>query len=103
MTDDVLAFLRELEPRTWRLAAWRRERVRAADPDLAERVYRGWKGLGFRHPEAGYVCAVFPRTDWAVLLFEHGAALSTRRALCSATARRRASSASTETTTRRPP
>src|SRR5918996_1912278 len=51
MADDVLAFLRELEPRTWELAAWTRERVRAADPDLAERLYRGWRGIGFRHPE----------------------------------------------------
>ena len=75
MADDVIAFLRELEPRTWELAAWTRERVRRADPDLTERIYRGWKGVGFRHPEAGYVCAVFPRSEWVVLLFEHGASL----------------------------
>jgi hypothetical protein len=76
MADDVLAFLRELEPRTWELAAWARERVRAADPDLAERLYRGWRGIGFRHPEAGYVCAIYPRSEWVVLLFEHGASLA---------------------------
>ena len=75
MAEDVIAFLRELEPRTWQLAAWTRERVRRADPDLTERVYRGWKGLGFHHPEAGYVCAVYPRSEWVVLLFEHGASL----------------------------
>jgi hypothetical protein len=23
------------------------------EPDLTERVYRGWDGIGFRHPDAG--------------------------------------------------
>jgi hypothetical protein len=75
MEDPALDFLRELEPRTWELAAWTRERVREADPDLTERLYRGWRGIGFRHPEAGYVCAIYPRSEWVVLLFEHGASL----------------------------
>jgi hypothetical protein len=39
-------------------------------------VYRGWRAVGFRHPEAGYVCGVFPKGDGRVdLLFEHGATL----------------------------
>lgn len=75
MGDPTLDFLRELEPRTWELAAWARERVREADPDLTERLYRGWRGIGFHHPEGGYVCAIYPRADWVVLLFEHGASL----------------------------
>ena len=75
MSDPTIDFLRELEPRTWELAAWTRGQVRAADPDLTERLYRGWRGVGFRHPEAGYVCAIYPRSDCVVLLFEHGASL----------------------------
>ena len=41
-----------------------------------ERVYRGWRGVGFRHPEAGFVCAIYPRGEAVELLFEHGAALA---------------------------
>ncbi len=57
------------------LALWVRGVVLEADPELVERVYRGWRGLGFRHPEAGYVCGVFPKDGRVELLFEHGATL----------------------------
>jgi hypothetical protein len=50
--------------------------VLAADPDLTEHVYEGWRGVGYRHPEAGYVCGIFPQAGGEVrLLFEHGASL----------------------------
>ena len=54
------------------LADWLRQTVRAADPELRERVYVGWHGFGFHHPDAGYVCAVFPRDEDVLLAFEHG-------------------------------
>ncbi len=54
-----------------------REAVLAADPDLTEKLYLGWRGVGYGHPEAGYVCAIFPRSDGELrLLFEHGATLA---------------------------
>jgi hypothetical protein len=53
-----------------------RDAVLAADPDLSERLYPGWRGVGYRHPEAGYICGIFPQPDGEVrLLFEHGAAM----------------------------
>ena len=55
--------------------------VLAAEPDLAERVYRGWGGIGFRHPDAGYVCGIFPAGGEVRLLFEHGARLDDRDGL----------------------
>jgi hypothetical protein len=73
--DDVHAFLAERHPETLPLALWVRETVRAAEPDLTEHVYRGWDGIGFRHPEGGYVCAIYPQADHVRLLFEHGARL----------------------------
>lgn len=73
--SDALAYLRDEHPGSFELAAWTRERVLGAEPELAERVYRGWRGVGFRHPEAGYVCAIFPKGERVELLFEHGAAL----------------------------
>ncbi len=75
MTEDIEAYLREHHVVTADVALWTCAAVRAADPDLRERVYRGWQGIGFRHPDAGYVCAVFPRGEWVVLLFEHGASM----------------------------
>jgi hypothetical protein len=73
--DDVETYLRTHHAATAELALRVRGHVRRADPDLTEQVYRGWKGVGFRHPEAGYVCAIFPRDDHVELLFEHGASL----------------------------
>ena len=76
MDDEAAVYLREEHPAAADLAIWTRDAVRAADPDLTERVYRGWRGVGFRHPEAGYVCGVFPKNDRVELLFEHGAELA---------------------------
>ena len=73
--SEALDYLRSEHGHAYGLAAWVREAVLAADPDLTERVYRGWRGVGFRHPEAGYVCGIFPHDDGVDLLFEHGASL----------------------------
>jgi hypothetical protein len=74
--DEAATYLREEHPAAADLAIWTRDAVRAADPDLTERVYRGWHGVGFRHPDAGYVCAIYPKDDRVELLFEHGASLA---------------------------
>jgi hypothetical protein len=72
---DVREFLAESHPRLADLVLWVREAVLAAEPDLAERIYRGWDGIGFRHPDVGYVCAIYPREREVRLLFEHGVRL----------------------------
>jgi hypothetical protein len=58
---DVRDFLRDSHPGLAGLALWVREAVLAGEADLTERVYHGWDGIGFRHPDAGYVCAIYPR------------------------------------------
>ena len=58
---DVYDFLVDSHPSLADLALWVREVVLAGEPDLTERVYLGWDGIGFRHPDAGYVCAIYPR------------------------------------------
>jgi hypothetical protein len=68
-------FLLERHPEALELALRVREAVLAAEPDLSERVYRGWDGIGFHHPEAGYLCAIYPRDGEVRLLFEHGTRL----------------------------
>ncbi len=49
-----------------------RETILEVMPEAAERVYRGWRGVGFHHPAAGYVCAVLPADHQARVGFEHG-------------------------------
>ncbi len=74
---DVHDFLRDSHPGLADLALWVREMILAGEPDLTERVYPGWDGIGFRHPDAGYVCAIYPREQEQEvrLLFEHGVRL----------------------------
>lgn len=71
----IREFLADRHPEALELALWVREVVLAAEPDFRERVYHGWDGIGFRHPEAGFICAIYPRGVDVRLLFEHGARL----------------------------
>jgi hypothetical protein len=73
--EEVLAWLRQEHEPQFEMTVWTRGVLLAAEPDLAERIYRGWDGIGFHHPDAGYVCALFPRADGLLLWFEHGGAL----------------------------
>ncbi len=74
--SDALVFLRELDAVAAEIAVWARGHVLGADADLTERIYHGWRGVGFRHPEAGYVCGLFPRDGRVELLFEHGVGMA---------------------------
>ncbi|WP_433613856.1 DUF1801 domain-containing protein [Dactylosporangium sp. CA-139114] len=65
-----------------------REVILSARPELTERVYRGWHGLGFHHPSRGYVAAVFPRADSVTVGFEHGADLPDPHGLLEGTGKR---------------
>ena len=73
--DAVRVYLENEHPETAPLAVWARAEVLAAEPSFEERIYRGWRGIGFRHPEAGYVCGLFPQEEVVQLVFEHGAAM----------------------------
>lgn len=70
------AILKPFPPPVRSLANRLRTVVKKAAPALREAAYPGWKAVGFRHPEAGYVCGVFPTRDCVRLIIEHGAALA---------------------------
>ncbi|MGI5178720.1 DUF1801 domain-containing protein [Dactylosporangium sp. CA-152071] len=70
------------------LARHLRDVIVEARPELTERVYRGWHGLGFHHPERGYVAAIFPGTDSVSVGFEHGADLPDPHGLLQGTGKR---------------
>jgi hypothetical protein len=77
------ALLAEHTPQVAAAAGWLREVVLGALPDAREVVYRGWHGLGYHHPAAGYLCAVFPRADDVLLGFERGVLLADPHGLLS--------------------
>ena len=52
-----------------------RDVVREVLPEAEERVYPGWRAIGFRHPAVGYFCGIFPQEKGVNLAFEQGAQL----------------------------
>ncbi len=70
--DDLLA---DHPPEVVALAERVRAAVLEAQPQLVERVRRGWHSINYRDAAAGFVCAVFPGRDRVQLVFEHGARL----------------------------
>lgn len=48
----------------------------ALRPDLEAKVRLGWGSVNYRHPAAGFVCALFPLEDHVSLVFEHGRQLT---------------------------
>ena len=52
-----------------------RRLVLEAIPTALEVSYPGWHGIGYHHPDTGYFCALFPRSDAVQLGFEFGVLL----------------------------
>ena len=69
MIEDILD---DHTPEVVDLTLQLRALIRSVMPDATERVYPGWRGIGFHHPTAGYVCALFPGSDHVRVGFEHG-------------------------------
>jgi hypothetical protein len=63
-------------PGAGRLAQRLRALVMETLPEVEERAYPVWKGIGYVHPEAGYVCGVFFFPDHVALGFERGVLLA---------------------------
>lgn len=68
-------FLAAYPPAMRAIAERLRRLVRETVPTASEHVYPGWKALGYRDPQSGYFCGIFPQADHVRVLFEHGAAL----------------------------
>ena len=73
--EDLAWLLGECPPAVDRLARWTRDVLLGAQPDLSERLLRGWHALSHHHPTAGYVVGLFSTTS-VVLAFERGADLA---------------------------
>jgi hypothetical protein len=70
--DDILAEHREP---VRKLSNELRSLIKQTLPDVKEVAYPGWHAVGFRHPRAGYVCAIFPFESVVRLVFEWGVLL----------------------------
>ena len=68
--------LKEHSPSVRQIVEQLRKVVRSTVPEMTEKAYPGWHGIGFRHPLSGYVCGIFPAQASVKLLFEHGVQLS---------------------------
>lgn len=74
--DEIATILLDYKPTVQELVAWLRAVVQAVAPDATESAYPRWRGIGYRHPQAGYFCGIFPQPDHVRLLFEFGILLS---------------------------
>jgi hypothetical protein len=52
-----------------------RNLIVATMPGTEEAIKAGWGAVTFRHPDAGYVCGIFPFRDHIKLVFEKGVML----------------------------
>jgi len=43
--------------------------------EAVETAYPGWRAIGYRHPQSGYFCGIFPEPPRVRLAFEWGALL----------------------------
>jgi len=70
--EDILA---EHTPEVRALAERLRLLIRETIPEASEAAYPVWHGIGYRHPEIGYFCAIFPLEHEVKLGFEFGVLL----------------------------
>lgn len=81
LESELESFLSGFQPPIGEMAGRLVAALRRLRPDLAPHVWLGWGSVNFRHPKAGFVCAVFPMADHVSLVFEHGRLLSTASGL----------------------
>jgi hypothetical protein len=70
--DDII---KEYTPSVKKLVNQLRKLILNAVPEVYETALPGWHAIGFRHPDGGHFCAVFPLQDSVKLYFEYGAYL----------------------------
>lgn len=72
LDQEIEGFLASFQPPIGEMAGRLLAALRRLRPDLRPHVRLGWGSVNFRHPKAGFVCAVFPMADHVSLVFEHG-------------------------------
>jgi len=76
MVADLLNIVRSFPEPVQQLTSKLALTLLAVRPDLEGKARLGWGSVNYRHPVAGFVCAIFPMEDHVSLVFEHGRQLS---------------------------
>ena len=71
--EDILL---DHSPEVRRVVAAFRALITDTLDGLTEKAYPGWHAIGYRHPQAGYICGIFPYETSVQLIFEKGVLLS---------------------------
>jgi hypothetical protein len=67
--------LKDHTPQIQVIAEKLRAIVKNTVPNVTEKAYPGWHGIGYTHQQAGYFCCIFPHKDKVSLALEYGALL----------------------------
>ena len=67
--------LRPYPPSVRHLAHELRKLIKRTLPQVDERAYDGWHGIGYHDRQSGYLAGIFPQPDCVKLYFELGAVL----------------------------
>ena len=70
--EDILS---DHSPEVRTLAHRLRQLIGETIPEAGETAYPSWHGIGYRHPQVGYFCAIFPQVNHVRLGFEFGVLL----------------------------
>src|SRR6218665_2369395 len=76
MVADLLHIVRSFPEPVQQLTSRLALTLLSVRPDLEGKARLGWGSVNYRHPKAGFVCAIFPMEDHVSLVFEHGRLLS---------------------------
>ena len=76
MVADLLQIVRPFPEPIATLASDLALTLLSVRPDLEGKARLSWGSVNYRHPKAGFVCAIFPMEDHVSLVFEHGRLLS---------------------------
>lgn len=77
--DQFIHFLRDCPGEIQEIVATLRAEIGKSFPSLIEKIYFGWKAVGYTHPQAGYVGAIFPAANQVKMGFEHGVFLPDKK------------------------
>ncbi len=67
--EDIVA---NHSPEVRRLVERLRTLITGTVPPATEHPYPVWHGIGYRHPQQGYFCGIFPQQDQVKVGFEYG-------------------------------
>jgi hypothetical protein len=76
MVADLLQIVRSFPEPIAELSSRLALMLLSLRPDLDAKARLGWGSVNYRHPVAGFICAIFPMEDHVSLVFEHGRQLS---------------------------